>query len=112
MDLEGIVDLSGADMEEKEAPKFVEIGDPNIPPDTHPIESETDPKAEFEVPYAPEVPTPATVESLGIRRSTHVRPQWSTYTTSMEDKIYSCAMMQLESQGVIHPDAHMLAQED
>ena len=75
MDLEGIVDLPGVDVEEKEAPNVFEIGDPNIPSDTHPIESETDPKAEFEVPYAPEVPPLATVESPEIRRSTRVRPQ-------------------------------------
>ena len=50
MGLEGNFDLTGVDAEGQEALQVVDIDDPNIPPDQHPIELETTTKAAFEVP--------------------------------------------------------------
>ena len=46
MDLEVNADLPGVDAEGQESPQVVEIDDPNIPQDPHPIELETYTEAE------------------------------------------------------------------
>ena len=112
IELEGNFELPGVDAKGREASQFVEIYDANIPPDPHPIESEPDNEAEFEVPAAPEVITLANVEPPGLHRSTQVRYQIRTCATSMKFKSCAYSMMQQDSQGVINPDAHMFAQGD
>jgi hypothetical protein len=102
------VDVTGPEaLDEVPAPQ-VEIYDPdNIPHD--------DP-APIEVVPAQEVPVLAPVAppaETGLRRSTRVRTQESQgYTPSMTGSKYSYAVTQLESQGVLYPDARMLVQDD
>jgi hypothetical protein len=49
----------------------------------------------------------------GLRRSLQVRTQESQgYTPSMTVSKYLYAVAQLESQGVLYPDAYMFVQED
>ena len=75
MELEENVELLGVDAEGQVAPQVVEIDDTSIPPDQHPIDSETDTKAAFEVPTVSEVIALAILEDPGICRSTQVRSQ-------------------------------------
>jgi hypothetical protein len=102
------VDVAGPEAwEEVPAPR-VEIYDPdNIPHD--------DP-APIEVVPAQAVPVPAPVAppaETGLRRSKRVRTQASQgYTPSMTVSKYSYRVTQLESQGVLYPDAHMFVQDD
>ena len=112
MDLEKNVELPVVDMEGQDPAQVVDINDPDIPPDTHQENLQTATKAEVQVPYAPEVTTPATLEASGIRRSTQVRSQLSTYALGMTVKMYTYAIMQLESEIVLHSDAHMFEQKD
>ena len=46
-----------------------------------------------------------------LRRSSRVRHQTDNYTLNMSGSKYSYAVMRLEIQGVINPDAHMFVQE-
>ena len=46
-----------------------------------------------------------------LRRSIRVRNKTEKYTPSMSDSKYSYVVTQLESQGVLNPDAHMFVQE-
>ena len=80
-------------MEFQEAPQVVEVNNPDIPPDPHPIESETATEESFEVPDVTEVITSATVEAPGLRISTRVSYQTSTYAPIMTGKRYAYAMM-------------------
>ena len=69
---------------------------------------------------APEAPAPGPVAAPiaqpepvpGLRRSTRVSTKPKPFIPSMEGTKYSYAATQLESQGALHPDAHMFAQED
>jgi hypothetical protein len=57
------------------------------------------------------VVTPA--HAQGLRRSNRVRTQAKqAYTPSITGSKYSHAVTQLETQGVLNPDAHMFVQED
>ena len=47
-----------------------------------------------------------------LRRSSRVRTQTEKYTPSMLGSKYSYAVTQLESQGVLNPDAHIFVQEE
>jgi hypothetical protein len=89
----------------------VEINDLEIPQDD-PAPIEVAPPQEAE---APAIPTPVVtpVHAPGLRRSTRVRTQAKeAYTPSMTGSKYSYAVTQLETQGVLNPDAHMFVQED
>jgi hypothetical protein len=94
-------------LDEVPAPQ-VEIYDPDDIPHDDP--------APIEVVPAQSVPVPAPVAlpvETGLRRSTQVRTQESQgYTPSMTGSNYSYAVTQLESQGVLNPDAHMCVQDD
>jgi hypothetical protein len=46
-----------------------------------------------------------------LRRSTRSTTQPSSYIPSTTGSKYSCAVTQLENNGVLHPDAHMFLQE-
>jgi hypothetical protein len=103
-----VVDVTGPEaLDEVPAPQ-VEIYDPdNIPHDN---------PAPIEVVPAQAVPVPAPVAppaETGLRRSTRVRTQASQgYTPSMTGSKYLYTVTQLESQGVLNPDAHMFTQDD
>jgi hypothetical protein len=102
------MDVAGPEaLDEFPAPQ-VEIYDPgNIPHD--------DP-APIEVVPAQAVPVLAPVApptETGLHRSTRVRTQASQgYNPSMTGSKYSYAVTQLESQGVLYPDAHMFLQDN
>jgi hypothetical protein len=46
------------------------------------------------------------------RRSTRIKTQARAYAPSLSGTGYSYAVTQLESHGVLNPDAHMFVQED
>jgi hypothetical protein len=97
-------------LEESPAPK-VEINDVDIPQD-EPAPIELAPPQES---AAPEIPTPVVTpaHAQGLCRSNRVRTQAKhAYTPSMTGSKYSYAVTQLETQGVLNPDAHMFVQED
>jgi hypothetical protein len=97
-------------LDEAPAPQ-VEINDLDIPQDD-PAPIELAPPQES---AAPAMPTPAVtpVHAQGLRRSNRVRTQAKeAYTPSMTGSKYSYAVTQLETQGVLNPDAHMFVQED
>jgi hypothetical protein len=101
------VDVAGPEaLDEVLAPQ-IEIYDPDDIPHDDP--------APIEVVPAQAVPVPAPVAppaETGFRRSTRVRTQASQgYIPSMEGSKYSYALTQLESQGVLNPDAHMFTQD-
>jgi hypothetical protein len=100
------VDVAGPEaLDEVPAPQ-VEIYDPDDSPHDDPAPIEVVPA------QAVAVPAPAPAET-GLRRSTRVRTQASQgYTPSMTGSKYSYAVTQLESQGVLYPDAHMFVQDD
>jgi hypothetical protein len=65
----------------------------------------------------PRTETPATValpaQAPDLCRSTRVRSQTNQgYTPSLSGFKYSYAVTQLESQGVLNPDSHMVVQDD
>jgi hypothetical protein len=94
-------------LDEVPAPQ-VEIYDPDDIPhdDPDPIEEVPSQSVPVLAPVAPPAET-------GLHRSTRVRTQESQgYTPSMTGSKYSYAVTQLESQGVLYPDAHMFVQDD
>jgi hypothetical protein len=112
------VELPGVDAG-NDTPQIVEIDDLDIQAaDPAPIEWEPPVTVDTvdEIPAEPVVPAPAPVaqpvETPGIRRSARVRTQPKAYAPSMSGTRYSYAVTQLESQGVLNPDAHMFVQED
>ena len=106
MEMEGNVEIPGVDMEGQEPPpQVVEINDPDIPQDPSIIAPEV--PADIDGPT--QFSTPAT---QGLLIYTRVRSQLDIYAPIMTGKMYEYAMTQLDSQGVLHPDAHMFAQED
>jgi hypothetical protein len=102
------VDVAGTEaLDEVPAPQ-VEIYDPNDIPhdDPAPIEEVT----AQPVPVLALVAPPA---ETGLHRSTRVQTQASQgYTPSMTGSKYLYAVTQLESQGVLYPDAYMFVQDD
>jgi hypothetical protein len=105
------VDVAGPEaLDEAPAPQ-VEINDLDIPQDD-PAPIEVAPPQES---AAPAMPTPVVTPSYaeGLPRSNRVRTQVKqAYTLSMTGSNYSYAVTQLETQGVLNPDAHMFVQED
>jgi hypothetical protein len=102
------VDVAGPEtLDEVPAPQ-VEIYDPDDIPhdDSSPIKVVPSQSVPVPAPVAPPAET-------GLRRSTRVRTQASQgYTPSMTGSKYLYAVTQLESQGVLNPDAHMFVQDD
>ena len=105
IELEVNVELPGADMGgQEDPPQVVEIDDPDIPQDPSLIA--------MQVPAEPDVPTQVLrLATESPRRSTIVRSQPDTYAPSMTVKRCEYSMTQLEIQGLLHPDAHIFAQE-
>ena len=92
--------------DEPDAPQVVDIVDLDTPaPDPPPIETViAEPAVQEQNPAAQEPAPP--------RRSTRVRLQTKSYAPTMSGTKYSYAVTQLETQGVLNPDAHMFVQED
>jgi hypothetical protein len=105
------VDVAGPEaLDEAPAPQ-VEINDLNIPQDD-PVPIEVAPPQEA---ASPEIPTPVVTpaHATGLCRSTRVRTQAKeAYTPRMTGSNYSYTVTQLETQGVLNPDAHMFVQEN
>jgi hypothetical protein len=101
------VDMAGPEaLDEVPAPQ-VEIYDPYDIPHDDPAPIEVVPAQAVPV-LAPVAPPAET----GLRRSTRVRTQASQgYTPIMTGSKYSYAVTQLESQGVLYPDAHIFVQD-
>jgi hypothetical protein len=105
------VDLEGTKTQDAVPAPQVEIDDLDIHhDDPAPIEvapTQEEPASETPAPVA----LPA--QAPDLRRSTRARSQKNQgYTPSMSGSKYSYAVKQLESQGVLNPDAHMFVQED
>ena len=95
--------IPGVDMDIQE-PQVIEIVDPVIPP-TDPVPIE--PELVHQVAAAIEpIPDIHQVEPE-LRRPSKVRTQTENYNLSMSGSKLSYAVTQLESQGVLNPDAHM-----
>jgi hypothetical protein len=105
------VDVEGPEAQDAVLAPQVEIHDLDIPhDDLAPIEV-----APTQEEQAPKTTTPVALpaQAPGLRRSTRVKSQMTQgYTRSMAGSKYSYTVTQLESQGVINPDAHMFVQED
>ena len=120
--IDDAIEIPGVDGEGPDgpAPQVVEIADPDITEDdpapalTAPVEAAVAETVEEHMPE-PEVPAPPLQPPVvpGVRRSTRVRskPQPS-YIPSLTGSKYSYAVTQLESHGVLNPDAHMFSQHD
>jgi hypothetical protein len=111
-----MVELPGVDVAEQDledlAPQIVEIDDLNIRvPDPPPMEMETTVQDDLAAPVEP-APVAQPVEHHGTCRSARVQTQTKEYKPSMQGTRYSYVLTQLESQGVLNPDAHMFVQED
>jgi len=126
MDADDDVELPGVDVDvpglgnEIPDPQVVEIDDLDMPPpDPDLIEQDV---AELATPTETEVlpsPEPGPPEMIAqpaeepqVRRSTRVKTQPKAYEPSMQGSKYSYAVTQLETHGVLNPDAHMFVQED
>jgi hypothetical protein len=110
IEIPGVVVAGPEALDEAPAP-HVEIDDFNIPQDI-PAPIEVSPPQEAVSPAMPTlIVTPA--HAPGLHRSTRVRTQAKqAYTRSMTGSKYSYVVTQLETQGVLNPDAHMFVQED
>ena len=119
------VELPGVDMEDmgaQQAPEIeiVDLDTPAIAVET--VEEAQAPAIEVEtveeeqtLPAVPVEPAPVAqpVPPTAPRRSTRVRFQTNPgYVPSMTGSKYSYAVTQLESHGVLSPDAHMFVQDD
>ena len=109
------IELTGVDAGKIKAPQQVEIYDLDIPGNPDPIQVETVEEEAVEY-QASSVQAPEAVQAKpipdGPRRSARINTSPKTYTPSMSGSKYSFAVKQLEWQGVLHPDAHMLVQEE
>ena len=105
MEPEGNVKIPGVDMERQEAPpQFVVINDPDIPQDPS--------ITAREVPDEPDGPTHVSAPATeGPRRPIRVISQPDAYAPRMTGKMYVHAMTKIDSQGVLHSDAHTFARE-
>jgi hypothetical protein len=104
------VDMAGYEALDKAPAPQVEIDDLDIAKDD-PAPIEVAPPQES---ASPATPTPVLLPDHApvLRISTQVRTQAKqAYTPSMTGSKYFYAVTQLESQGVLNPDAHMFVQE-
>jgi hypothetical protein len=105
------VDVAGPEALDKAPAPQVEINDLDIPQDD-PDPIEVAPPQESATPAMP-IPVVTPAHAQGLLRSNRVRTQAKqAYTPSMTGSKYSYAVTQLETQGVLNPDAHMFVQED
>jgi hypothetical protein len=117
------VELPGVDGDGLEDPTpQVEIinDDLDIPEDPPLIEVETVQEETVPAPVAEPVAQPEPVaepvaqpeQATGLRRSARVRSKADQYVPSMHGSRYAYAATQIESEGVLNPDAHMFGQAD
>jgi len=112
------IEITGVDdvVAPETTPTTVEIDDDLDFPDNDPAPIEAAPAPALDPPApAPDPNVPAQVQAPtapGLRRSTRVRTKKKEYTPSMTGTKYSYAVTQLESHGVLNPDAHMFVQDD
>jgi hypothetical protein len=105
------VDVEGTETQDAVPAPQVEIDDLDIH-HADPVPIEVAPVQEEP---ASEMPAPCALplQANDLRRLTRVRSQTNQgYTPSMSGSKYAYAVTQLESQGVLNPDAHMFVQED
>jgi hypothetical protein len=110
--IEDDIEIPGVDVEGKEAsaPQSVEINDPNIPQD-NPNPIQVAPTQEVTAPQE-SAPVAEPAHAPGLRRSTRVGFQAKpAFTPSITGSKYVYAVTQMESQGVLNPDAHKFMQE-
>jgi hypothetical protein len=103
--------VEGTETQDAVPAPYVEIDDLDIHhADPAPIEvapTQEEPRTE------PPAPIALPAQASELRRSTRVRSQTNQgYTPSLSGSMYSYAVTQLESQGVLNPDSHMFVQED
>jgi hypothetical protein len=95
-----------------QAPQTIEIDDLDIlQPDPlliETVEELTVPTTEHNEPTQ----VAQLMETTGLQRLTRVRLQPKNYEPTMTGSKYSCAITQLETHGVLHPDSQMFVQED
>jgi hypothetical protein len=105
------VDVAGPEALDEAPALQVEINDLNIPQDeSAPIE--VAPTQEAAAP-AMTIPVVTPAYAPGLHRSTRARAHAKqAYTLSMTVSKYSYAVTQLDTQGLLNPDAHMFVQED
>jgi hypothetical protein len=104
-------DVEGPEDQDTVPAQQVEIDDLDIPHDD-PAQIEVAPTQSEQAPETP-APVALSVQAPGLRRSTRVRSQENQgYTPSKSGLKYSYAVAQLESQGVLNPDARMFVQDD
>jgi hypothetical protein len=106
------IKIPGVDDEEGlefPTPQEIEIDDdPDIMPDPIPIEADTVQEATAQQALVIEP-----VQLPELRQSTRAKTQTkSGHVPSMTGSRYGYAVTQLESQGVLHPDVHVFAQQD
>ena len=113
------VDLPGVDLiveeqdKEDPAPPSVEMYDLDRSDDDPPLVDTNQVRNNLPAPEEPTpAPTAAPAEPQATRRSTRIRNKPSAYEPGMQGSRYSYAVTQLETKGVLNPDAHMFAQED
>jgi hypothetical protein len=105
------VDEEGTETQDSVLAPQVEIDDLYITQDD-PAPIEVAPTQEEQVPET-SAPVALPSQAPGLRRSTRVRSQMNQgYTPNMSGSKYFYAVTQLESKGVLNPDAHMFVQED
>jgi hypothetical protein len=105
------VDVEGTETQDSVLAPQVEIDDLDIH-HADPAPIEVAPTLEGPGPETP-APVALPAQAPELRRSTRVRSQTKHgYTPSLSGSKYSYAVTQLESQGVLNPDAHMFVQED
>jgi hypothetical protein len=108
IEITGVDDVEG--LEDPPTPQEIEINDPKIhKEDPAPIELETVQEGTAQQ----AVPVPEPVQLPELQRSTRARRQTDPgYVPSLTGSKYSYAVTQLESHGVLNPDAHMFMQDD
>jgi hypothetical protein len=106
-----VVDVAAPEALDEAPDRQVEINDFEIPQDD-PAPNEVAPPQDAASPAMP-APVLTPSHAPGILRSTRVRIQEKeACTLIMTGSKYSYAVTQLDTQGVLNPDAHLFVQED
>ena len=106
IEIPGVDDVEGP---EDPDPQEINIDDLDIhEPDPAPMQEDT-----VQAPPQQAAAVQEPVQFPDLRRSARVRTQTNPgYVPSLTGSKYSYAVTQLETQGVLHPDAHMFLQHD
>ena len=105
------IELPGVDVDAEDAQQIEILDDLDI--ENFEPEPTVDVQTLVEQPFAPAAQVaPNQSEVVGPRCSERIRNKPSAYKPSMTGSKYAFAVSQLESHGVLHPDAHSFMQED